>query len=122
MNIKIELNRYTRPIEVRESVVQGIVDALMDDMKKARWTTIDSCNDGLFLCKESKKLTADHNAPGTVRVNGIEMDVAFLEMAKAGYYYYCSYEDGRYTLGWRPKPRYNNIEPTEDITFPVFID
>jgi hypothetical protein len=122
MNIKIERNRYTRPTEVRESVVQGIVDALMDDMKKAWWITIDSCNDGLFLCKESKKLTADHNAPGTVRVNGVEMDVAFLEMAKAGYYYYCSCEDGRYTLGWRPKPWYNNIEPTEDITFPVFID
>lgn len=122
MNIKIERNSYAQPTEIRESVVQGIVDALMREMQERLWLTVDCCNDGLFLCKERKLLTFKHDVPGTVRVYGVEMDAAFNEMAKAGYYYYCFYEDGKYTLLWRTKPRHNNIRPTEDITFPVFID
>lgn len=122
MNIKIERNRYIQPTEVRENVVQGIVDALVRGIKE-RWPlTVDCCNHGLFLCTGRNLLTSDHKVPGTVRVHGVEMDVAFMEMAKAGYFYYCFYEDEKYSLMWLPKPRYNNIKPTEDITFPVFID
>ena len=124
LSINIPKNDYIQPTEIRQDVVQGIVDVLLEYIKYGNALRVKDDNDGLYLQKDKKRLSCDHKLPNIIRVNGAEVDAAFKALDGAGYFLYGEYNITRreHSYYWSVKPRHNNYEPNDNVSFSVFID
>lgn len=95
LNIKIEKNDFMAPTEIREAVVQGIVDYFMKwkinaDNTNSKTFFVDE-QDVIFLDGAHLRTIRRWNIDGKekmVRVHSIEMEAAFKVMSEAGYFFY----------------------------------
>ncbi len=122
LEINIQKNDYKKPTEIRQNVVQGVVNALFGHIKDECPFVINAFNNGVYL--HNGYLHSQHRCDDDVRVNGAEMNAAFNALHEAGYYLYASYciTDKRHTYIWSCKPKLGNYEPMKEPTFDVFID
>lgn len=124
MKINVPQNDYVQPTEIREDVVQGIVDTLLDYLKNGFALRVFNDNKGIYLRKEKKRFSCDPKCLDGIRVYGVEMNAAFKALSAAGYYVYGEYNITRleHSFYWSNKPRHNNDKPMEEALFSVFID
>ena len=128
-------NNFIIPCEVREDVVNGIVDVIISwCIDKTHYFgvpyfTFGVNNNGLYLSKGAKELyTKPQRHDGwtdEVRVRGCEIEEAFSIMNKLGYYFY-KWEADTYAKSFNykfdKKPCYDGISPCEDVSLDIFID
>lgn len=122
IEIKVPKNGYKQPTEIREAVVQSVVNVLLSRIKDERPFKIFSFNEGLYL--HNGEINYKRKFADDVRINGAEVNAAFNALHEAGYYLYASYciTDNKHEYVWSSKPKYGNYEPMGKPTFNVFID
>lgn len=138
IKIDVPFNRYEKPTEVREGVVQKIVDYFIAQMtyieeSKYKWVTYSLAwypneNDCIVFCKKTPLLYGcrwrDKNEEEYIRVRGSEIDAAFKAMTDAGYYLFSTSDrnKGSYHWWWWNKPCLCGMSPEGNPKFNVFID
>ena len=124
MKINVPTNKYVQPTEIRQDVVQRIVDVLLEYIKCGCALRIKDSNRGLYLYKDRKYFCHDPKEPNIIRVNGAEVDVAFKALDGAGYFLFGEYNITRreHSYYWSVKPKHNNYEPNDNVSFNLFID
>ena len=98
LNIRIEKNDFVAPCEIREAVVQGIVDYFMKwkinaDSTASKTFFVDE-QDVIFLEGTRLRTVRRWNIDDRekmIRVHSIEMETAFNVIKKAGYLFYASH-------------------------------
>ena len=88
ITINIPKNDYVQPTEPRAEVVQTICDRLLNHYmaKEVRWD-----RDEIYIHKGESDLSSWKYNAGVegIRIRGVEMDLAFKALVKAGYYIHC---------------------------------
>lgn len=134
LNIKIERNDFVKPTEVRESIVQSIVDYFMRykiNEKDPFYKTFYIFDrdvvyiDGSYIdCPRLRAVSRTTKAGinGT-RVHSVEMEAAFDVMKKAGYLFYAWYciTDKKHGFMFSKYPM-NGWQETPDANFGLCID
>lgn len=128
LNIKIEKNDFEKPTEIREAIVQTIVDYFMhykvneeEEYRKTFYVknTDVIYTDGTYLRAVPRTET---NVDG-IRVHSVEMDVAIDVMKKAGYHFYASYCITNGEHGYMfSKYLMNGWQETPNLSFGLCID
>ncbi len=95
LNIKVKKNDFVKPTELREPVVQAIVDYVMKYLiheHEECYKSIAVKNNEVVYLDDGclKKIPRGKLAQG-IRVHSVEMDAAFDVLKEAGYYFYASY-------------------------------
>lgn len=102
LNIKIKQNDFVKPTEIRESVVQGIVDyfmtykinegaALFSRTFHVGNNDIIFVNQGMLRAIPREKVFSQRDTNWGMRVHSVEMEAAFEVIKSAGYHFYASY-------------------------------
>ena len=139
IKIDVPFNNYQIPTDVREEVVQKIVDYFVDHISyieetyNTHWISYSlewepDKDDCVVLLKKKPLMYGcrwkDKNEEEYIRVRGVEIDAAFKAMADAGYYLFSTFiaNRGSYQWWWWNKPSLCGMSPIENPKFNVFID
>ena len=125
MEIKVNIpaNDYVQPTEVRQEIVQGICDVLIEFIKNPEcWGFWVKQAEPLFLCKRDIAI-GEYPGREMKRIRGVEMKAAFELMQNAGYYVYHSFSENKnshfYRFQRKPYCEYGKLNR---IDFDLFID
>lgn len=121
-NYGIPVNDYKVPTEIRDNVVREFIEVLLKRMEKEQGLLIRDDNNGLYLRNGS--ICYEYRDENDIRVHGVEVNVAFEALHKAGYFLYGEYciSNGYHKYTWSRKPMFNGNKPLEKPVFSTFID
>lgn len=129
MNIRIKKNDYVQPTEVREEIVQGICDIMLDYMDKSLPMTVFVKDNAMYLAtmknggyKAIAHQTSNASCEYT-RIHSCEMDAAFKSFQDAGYHIYADRDKKTKNVTYRfsKKPVLWGVA-SKTIEFDMFID
>ena len=129
MNIKIKKNDYVQPTEIRENIVQGICDVLLEYVDRSLPLTVYVKSAVLFIGtrKSDGTKVISHSQLNTdtdyIRINSCEMNASFQALQDAGYFIYLERDKKTKTSTYRfsKKPVLWGV-PAKTIEFDMFID
>lgn len=129
--ITIKKNDYVQPTEIRNEIVQMLVDAMVELSESNDGFTIYDFELTLYICKGKKDdnlLIKTHIGKwyemyyNFWQVRTVEMEMAFKIFIEAGYYIgVYHHSDGEHNYSFAKKPYYNNSN-TNTSKFGLFID
>lgn len=123
--VKIQKNDYCVPTEIRQDVVQQILDIFMEKLKSSwNWGFDVQIDAGLYILVYGSfgRSIGNYCNYATLRIRGCEMKEAFKIFQESGYYIFAIHDSEsfyKYTIS--KKPSWNDRK-AENVVFDVQID
>lgn len=123
MSIKLQKNTYVQPTEVREEVVQKLVDRIYKDMSypESDWRTFITIFNKCYLNENNGLIITQENGgkQQRTRLRGCEIQAAIDIFNDKGYYVYERETNGSLSYVFCNRPKYG-VKPKPTLS--KFID